>query len=127
MNFQPFLRKLKKAAPYILSGLSIVGVAATAVMSAKATAKALEQAEERDDTWKCYIPTALVAIATCAVIIGNGVINRKRQASLMSAYALLASQYKRYKDKAVEVPKHHSPRCQQPSLFIRGRETWWLL
>lgn len=99
MNYKPILRKLKKAAPYILSGLSVIGVAATAILSAKATAKALEQVEERDDTWKCYIPTALTAIATCACIISNGVLNRKQQASLISAYTLLAGSYKKYREK----------------------------
>lgn len=103
MNYKPILRKLKKATPYILSALSVIGVVATAVLSAKATAKALEQVEERDDIWKCYIPTALTAIATCACIIGNGVLNRKQQASLISAYTLLASSYKKYRNQAKEI------------------------
>lgn len=102
-NIKPFLRKLKKAAPYILSGLSVVGVVATAVLSAKNTVKALEQADERDDVWKCYIPTALTAIATAAIIIGNGVLNHKQQASLISAYTVLASTYKKYRDKTKEL------------------------
>lgn len=101
-NFKPFLKKLKKAAPYILSGLSVVGVVATAVLSAKNTVKALEQADKRDDVWKCYIPTALSVIATAAVIIGNGVLNHKQQASLISAYTVLASTYKKYRDKTKE-------------------------
>lgn len=103
VNFKPFLRKLKKAAPYILSGLSVVGVVATAVLSAKNTVKALEQVEERDDAWKCYIPTALATIATVAVIIGNGILNHKQQASLISAYTVLASTYKKYRDKNKEL------------------------
>jgi len=103
MNYKPILRKCQKALPYILSGLSVVGVVATAVFSAKATAKALEQVNERDDTWKCYIPTALIAIATAACIIGNGVLNRKQQASLISAYTVMATSYKRYREKTKEL------------------------
>lgn len=105
MNLKPFLRSIKKASPIILSALSVIGVAATAVLSAKATVKALEKTENEDaaDAWKCYIPTALVAIATAACIIGNGVLNRKQQASLLSAYALMERSYRQYRNKTVEL------------------------
>lgn len=104
MNKAVLVRKAKKALPYVLSGLSIAGVVLTGIFSAKATAKALEQIdkEDRDDTWKCYISTALIAIATAACIIGNGVLNRKKQASLVAAYTLLASNYKKYREKVKE-------------------------
>ena len=103
MNLKPVLHKLKKATPFILSGLSVIGVAATAILSAKATVKALEKTETEDDAWKCYIPTALVAIATAACIIGNGVFNRKQQASLIAAYGVLADTYRRYREKTKEL------------------------
>lgn len=103
MNFQPILRKAKKALPIILPIISVAGVFATGILSAKATIKALEQAEERDDAWKCYIPAALTAIATASCIIGCGVLNYKRQASLLSAYALLANSYKQYREKTREL------------------------
>lgn len=97
MNWKPILRKAKKALPAVMTVLSVAGVAATAILSAKATIKALEQVETRDDAWKCYIPTALVAVATASVIIGNGIMNRKAQASLMSAYAVMSASYKQYR------------------------------
>lgn len=103
MNLKPLASKLKKAAPIILSALSVIGVVGTAILSAKATAKALEQVDERDDTWKCYIPTALVALATTMCIIGNGVLNRKTQASLLAAYAVLDRSYRQYRGKAKEL------------------------
>lgn len=103
MNLKPLASKLKKAAPIILSALSVIGVVGTAILSAKATAKALEQVDERDDTWKCYIPTALVVLATAMCIIGNGVINRKNQASLLAAYAVLERSYRQYRDKVKEI------------------------
>lgn len=107
MKFQPILRavsrKAKKALPIILPIISVAGVFATGILSAKATIKALEQAEERDDAWKCYIPAALTAIATASCIIGCGVLNHKRQASLLSAYALLANSYKQYREKTREL------------------------
>lgn len=102
MNWKPILRKAKKALPAVMTVLSVAGVVATAVLSAKATAKALEQVETRDDAWKCYIPTALVALATAAVIIGNGVLNRKAQMSLISAYTVMSTSYKQYREKVRE-------------------------
>lgn len=107
MNFKPIFkavsRKAKKILPIALPVLSVVGVFATGILSAKATVKALEQAEERDDAWKCYIPAALTAIATATCIIGCGVLNRKQQASLISAYAVLANSYKQYREKTREL------------------------
>ena len=108
----PLIRGLKKALPYILSGLSVAGVAATAIFSSKATAKALAIAEKNQltekgeifkQTWKCYIPVALTAIATAACILGNGVISRKKQMSLIAAYSLLAKNYKQYRDEVKEL------------------------
>lgn len=104
MRINPkLLRGIKKAAPAVFTALSVAGVVLTAVVTAKCTIKALEQAEERDDAWKCYIPAALTAIATAACIIGNGIFNHKQRASLMAAYALLSNQYKQYRTKAKEI------------------------
>jgi len=103
MNYLKMLKGLKKAAPAILTGLSVVGVVLTSVMTAKCTIKALEQTEKKDDAWKCYIPAALTAIATAACIIGNGVLNRKQMASLLAAYGLLSTQYKDYIEKNKEL------------------------
>ena len=106
------VRKLKKAAPYILSGLSAVGVVATAIFSAKATVKALsvvndKKLTEKEEivaaTWKLYIPTALTAIATAACIISNTVFTKQQMASLASAYALLHQNYKKYRDKVKDI------------------------
>lgn len=99
INYLKMLKGLKKAAPAILTGLSVVGVVLTSVMTAKCTIKALEQTEKKDDAWKCYIPAALTAIATSVCIIGTGILNRKQKASLLAAYGLLSSQYKDYIEK----------------------------
>jgi len=103
MNIQPFLRKLKKATPIVFSVVSIAGVFATGILSAKATVKALEQVDKHEDAWKCYIPAALTAIVTAACIIGNAVFNKRQQASFMSAYALLANSYRQYREKTREL------------------------
>lgn len=115
------LRKTQKVvtrnAPIILSSVSVVGVASTAILAAKATPKALrllEQAKEEKNeeltTFEkvltvapAYIPATLVGVATVACIFGAHVLNKKQQAALASAYALLNSSYNEYKEKVKEL------------------------
>ena len=111
----------QKASSALLSLFSIAGVAITAVASAKATTKAVKLIE-RDSrrnhdgdqyayatqeaiqsAWKCYIPAALIGVSTIACILGANVLSKKQQAALTSAYALVNSSYKQYKDKLKEL------------------------
>lgn len=108
---------LRRNAPTILSSIGGVGVVATAVLAVKATPKALqciEQAEEEkgDKLTKAetviaagpvYIPSILVGAGTIACIFGANMLNKRQQASLMSAYALLDKSYKEYKGKVKEL------------------------
>ena len=50
-----------------------------------------------------YIPATVTGIATIACIFGANVLNKRRQAALMSAYALLDTSYKEYKGKLKEL------------------------
>lgn len=108
---------IKKNAPTILTYAGGVGVVATSVMAVKATPKALTLLEEAKEqkgeeltkteaivvAGKVYIPTALVGIGTLACIFGANALNKRQQAALVSAYALLDSSYKEYKAKVKEV------------------------
>lgn len=97
--------------PIALTILGCAGVIATAVTAVKATPKALKIIEKEfenvpptkkevvEATWKCYIPSAIIGIATIGCIIGSTGISYKSQASLISAYTLLERSYKEYKDK----------------------------
>ena len=90
---------------------------ATAVMVAKETPKTLsllEDAKEKkgEDLTKwekvkivgpAYIPSIVTGAVTIACILGSNTINKRQQASLMSAYALLGSYYREYKKKADEL------------------------
>lgn len=101
----------------ILTCVGAIGVVATAVMTAKATPKAtrlLELAEEEkgEDLTKLesikvagpvYIPAMIVGTATVTCIFGANMLNKRQQASLISAYALLDSSYKDYKKKVDEL------------------------
>lgn len=107
----------KRNSSTILTVAGGVGVVATAVMSVKATPKALyllEKAEEEKGekltkteivktAAPVYIPTVLVGASTIACIFGANALSKRKQASLMSAYALLDSSFKDYKQKVAEL------------------------
>lgn len=108
---------LRRNSSTILTCVGAFGVVATAVMAVKATPKALtliDEAEEKKGekltklevvkvTGKVYIPTAITGVATIACIFSSNIINKRQQATLMSAYALLNSSYKEYKQKVDEL------------------------
>lgn len=108
---------LNRNASTILTCLGGVGVVATAVLAVKETPKALkvlERAEEEkgEELTKMeiikvagpvYIPSVLVGVSTIACIFGSNMLNKRTQASLMSAYALLDNSYKEYRNKVGEL------------------------
>ena len=104
---------LKKNGSTILTVAGGVGVVATSVMAVKATPKALyllEQAKEEKGkeltkfevvqvAGPVYIPSIIMGISTIACIFGANALNKRQQAALMSAYALLDNSYKEYYEK----------------------------
>ncbi len=111
------VRSLKHYTPTLLSIVASLGVIATAALSVRATPKAIqilkkkcaedEQEPKKLDvikaTWHCYIPAALVGISTIGCIFGANALNRRQQASLASAYALISQSYKEYQEKVKEL------------------------
>ena len=107
----------KKNAPTILTCIGGVGVAVTTVSAIKATPKALqilEAAKEikgeeltKFEKFKMvapvYIPTIIYGATTILCIFGANVLNKRQQAGLVSAYALLDNSYKEYKKKVIEI------------------------
>ena len=111
---------ISKNSPHILTGLGCAGLLSTAILSAKATPKALIILEEEEEyrerknfipmskidkfklTWKCYIPAGVVGVATVGCIIGANTVNMKRNAALASLYALSESAFREYKSKVVQ-------------------------
>lgn len=110
-------RFVKKNSSTILTVLGAAGVVGTAVMSVKATPKAMElielAEEEKGDEltkWEkvqiagpTYIPSILLGTVTITSIFGANLLSRRTQASLMSAYALLDQTHKEYKNKVKEL------------------------
>lgn len=110
-------RFVKRNSATILTCAGGAGVVATSVMAVKATPKAMKLLEEakkekgeeltKMETVKVvgptYIPTIITGAATLACIFGANILNKRQQAALMSAYALLDTKYKEYKDKVKEL------------------------
>ena len=112
---------IKKYSPVGLSCIASVGVVITAIVAVKATPKAVmlihADSERRHDgdphaytkteaiavAWKCYIPAVAIGASTIACIMGANALNRRQQAALTSAYALVRGSYKEYKDKLREL------------------------
>lgn len=109
--------KIKKVLPTVLTCISSAGVLATAFLSSKATIKAREilKATEKENGEKLdkveaaklvipvYTSAVLMGTATVACIIGSNIINKKQQAALASAYALLNRYHKEYRTTVKEV------------------------
>lgn len=101
----------------ILTWIGGAGVITTAVAAVKDTTNALERikaakAEKDEELTKleivkvaapAYISTAVSGITTIVCIFGANKLNKRQQASLMSAYAFLDNSYKNYKDKVEEM------------------------
>lgn len=101
----------------ILTCIGGAGVVVTAVMAVKATPKAMQLLDEAKEekgedltmfekvkaAGPVYIPAIAVGVGTLACVFGASVLNKRQQASLTSAYALLDSSYKDYKDKVKEL------------------------
>lgn len=108
----------KKHSPEILTGLGIAGMVTTVVMAVKATPKAMAVIKEAENegqeetpftkvdavkvAWKCYVPAAIVGIASVGCLIGASSANVRRNAALATAYALSESTLKEYQDKVIE-------------------------
>ena len=112
----------KKNVATVLTGIGTAGVVITAVSAIKATPKALYSIEEAEKekgdklsnkekiitTTHIYLPTIIIGVSTIACILGANVLNKKQQASLISAYALLQKSYNEYRDKVDELYENSS-------------------
>ena len=106
-----------KHSPEILTGLGIVGMLTTTVLAVKATPKAIKIVEEKKEeygvdklsagevikaTYKCYIPAASIALVSTGCLIGSSSINARRNAALATAYKIVETAHREYKEKVVE-------------------------
>ncbi len=108
---------LKRSSPTILCCIAAVGVVGTAVASVKATPKAMQLLKDATDekgeklsrvevvitVAPLYLPAAAIGAGTILCIFGANVLNKRQQARLMSAYALLKNYHKEYRDKLIDL------------------------
>ena len=107
----------KRNASTILTCAGGVGVVTTTVLAVKATPKAMRMIEKCEEekgesltkfekvkvAGPAYIPTVIVGASTIACIFGANILNKRKQAALMSAYAMIDSSFKEYKQKLKEL------------------------
>ena len=117
MNIDQVTHYVKRNASTILTGIGMVGVAATAVTAVKVTPKALIllEAEKKKKGEKltkietikvagpAYIPSIIIGVSTITCIFGANYLNKQQQATLASAYALLDRSYREYRNKVKEL------------------------
>ena len=107
-------RQLYRSSPTILTVVASVGVIVTTITAVRATPKAIKLLKEAElekgekltkaeivrVAGPAYIPSTLFGVSTIVCIFGANVLNQKKQASLMSAYAMLNESYKQYRKAA---------------------------
>lgn len=106
-----------KHSPEILSGMSIVGMGTAIVFSVKATPKAVKLIDERKKelntdnidtkeivktTWKCYIPTTAMFIASAGCLIASHKISARRCTAFATAYKISEAALTEYQNKVIE-------------------------
>lgn len=108
---------LNRNASTILTCIGGAGVVATSVLAVTATPKALRLLEEAKKkkgeelttveiiktAGPVYIPAVAVGLSTIACIFGANALNKRQQAALVSAYALLDNSYKEYRKKVKDM------------------------
>lgn len=112
---QKIVQQISKHSPLILTTAGVVGIFVTAAFAGKATLEANEvvkrlektigepitKREIVEATWKFYIPTVLIGVATSACIVGTHNIHNRRYAGLVSVYSMTELALREYKDKVV--------------------------
>lgn len=108
---------VKRNASTILTFIGGVGVIATVVTAVRATPKVVKLLEHCEDekgssltkleviqiSGLHYVPSILIGIGTLVCIFGANTLNKRQQATLISAYALVNNSYKEYKKKVNEL------------------------
>lgn len=125
-------RFIRHNSPAILTGLGVAGLFSTAVLAVRGTVPAIRAIDkarfvkvpepDTDDgtagvrieevhlelkdyvllSWKHYIPAVSVAVLTAGCIISSNTLSSRRNAALISAYALAETGFREYREKVVE-------------------------
>lgn len=98
--------------PWILAGLGVSGLISTSYLTARAMIPAIRDVNQAKSefieitpkeafllTWRYFIPPMIVGSATMACIIGATTVSHRRQAALISAYALTEKGFAEYREQ----------------------------
>lgn len=122
-NLIPTLsQKIVQHSPAILTAIGVAGVAATAVLSARAAVEAheilLTEADRYENdftvedftlkekvllTWRAFLPPLFVGSATIVCVISAQSINSRRNAALLSLYTISDRMLTEFREKAREI------------------------
>ena len=118
--FKDFGKLASKHSPEILTGLGIAGMITTTILAVRATPKALELIEDKQEelypnstekltpvevvktTWKCYAPAVVTGVVATGCLIGATSVNARRNAALATAYKISETALTEYREKVVE-------------------------
>ncbi len=125
---------LKKNGSVILTVAACVGLVGTAVLVAIETPKAMEdmEASKGDGDTKLetglvvardYIPAIATAAATMACIISSTILDKKQQATILSAYASCNELFKNYREQVIE--RHGEEEDEEIYQKIVGHSSVW--
>lgn len=111
MNLKSIRPFLSKNSPLILACMSVAGICMTVYNAHQDTIKAehikkqtkpRNLKEEIQDTWKCYIPTAISVTGTIGCIVGSHYCSSKQREALASAYVISQTTLQKYQEKVIE-------------------------
>ncbi len=101
---------IKQNKATILSLVSVIGVIATSIFSAKAAANLAKSEPNKKDKKefiktcaKEYAPAIITGVTTIACIVCADTTNRKQKISLTALCAAAVGQYSRYKNKVIDI------------------------
>lgn len=123
-------RFVKKNGSTILTCVGAAGVVGTSILTVRSATKAndiLAKAEKEKGeeltvlekvnyAFPTYIPPILMGVGTIACIFGANVLNKKHQASLISAYGMLDQSYKEYRNKVKELYGEEAEQAVEESI-----------
>lgn len=110
----------KRHSPTIMSCLGAMGIIATTLLALKISPEIQRRKQELflkhetldkneptnieyiKETWDCYIPIVIFGASSIACVFYANLLNQKRQNALISAYMILDSSFKAYKQKIDE-------------------------
>lgn len=92
---------MRKDKSLLINSLSILGVGLTMISTIRDTTKACKLVDDKmtfntkvKKTWKCYIPSGMIAASTILCIVYSDHVSQKEKASLLAALMATHNNYK---------------------------------